>query len=110
VKKQQINIDCERCRFAGCSGEDPHVFYVRVDIEDEQSHQGTSALLECKVEPNAHYIRPLEIGGEAGAIDPDRLEQALETVAARRLCGNNRICPAEIVDIVKDIQDDPGPE
>ena len=108
LKKLQMRLDCEHCRFAGCNPDDSHAFYVRVVIEDEQAHNSASALIECKVEPQSHQVQLVELDGEAGAIDRERLERALEVVAEQRLCGNNRICPAEIVRIVEDIQNDNG--
>jgi len=104
LKKLQMRLDCEHCRFAGCNPDDPHAFYVRVAIEDERVHSSTSALIECTVEPQSHQLQLVELGSEAGAVDRERLEKALDVVAEQRLCGNNRICPAEIVRIVEDIQ------
>ena len=110
LKKLQMRLDCEHCRFAGCNPDDPNAFYVRVAIEDERAHNSASALIECKVEKQCHQLQLVELGSEAGAIDRDRLERALEVVAEQRLCGNNRICPAEIVRIVEDIQNDSDPD
>ena len=104
LKKLQMRLDCEHCRFAGCSPDDPNAFFVRVAIEDEQAGQSASALIECRVEPHSHRLQLVELGGEVDAIDRERLERALDVVAEQRLCGNNRICPAEIVRIVEDIQ------
>ncbi len=103
LKKQQISIYCEHCRFEGRKPDDPHTIYVQVEIEDEREHRNTSVLLECRVGPLCHQVQLAEID-EGSGIDRDRLARTLETVAEKRLCGNSRICPEEIVCIVDEIR------
>ena len=107
LNKWQIRIDCENCRFEGCSSGDPRTFFVRVNIEDELAQREASALLECKVEKQSHRVQLAELTGGNG-VDLDRLDRILEVVSEKRLCGNDRICPAEITRLVEGFQNDSG--
>ena len=107
LNKWQITIDCENCRFEGCNSGDPRAFFVRVNIQDKLAGQEASALLECRVEAQSHLVQLVELS-DGNGIDRDRLARILELVSEKRLCGNARICPAEIARMVGDIQNETG--
>jgi len=105
LSKLQITIACENCSFQGTSSNDPHAFFVRVGIKDEKNSRGSTAMIECRVDEHSHDVRLVDLDEDTG-IDRERLEEALKIVSEKRLCGNNRICPAEIVRIVEQIQNE----
>lgn len=107
LNKHNISIACENCSYQGVSSDDPHSFFVRVRIEDESSGQSSYAMVECHVDQDTHDIRLIDLD-EASGIDVERLRKALANVSASRVCGNKRICPAEIVRIVEQIQNGTG--
>lgn len=104
IEKRHIAIACEQCRFCredGCGG-----FDVEVPISDkEQGIQGL-ARIHCVTDESSHRVE-LESWQDADGtpLSPpedtsQRLGEALELVAQRRLCGNGKLCPQEIVRVV----------
>lgn len=105
LKQQGITIDCRHCCCAGtdgCGG-----FDVTVPLGDSESGISGMARLHCTVTPVCHHVelvewRDAEFHAMAGTtkVHP-RIAAALDFVAARRICGNQHICPARVVRVVE---------
>ena len=104
LKRHGVGIDCGRCRCAssdGCGG-----FDVVVPVSDSEADVAGTATLHCSVSPERHQVelgewhdadlRPVRPSAET----EQRILAALGHVAEHRVCGNRKICPAEVVRIV----------
>jgi hypothetical protein len=105
LKKCGVVVDCGRCEYASSISRGS--FEVTVPVSDTATGtEGTAKLLCCvsserhEVElkewndPGTHPIRPSpEI--------KQRLFAALDHVASHRICGNRKICPSEVVQMVE---------
>lgn len=107
VKKQDICVDCGHCRYAQ-AGQQPGSFDVVVPVRDIASGVEGLARLQCRVTPERHEVRLVDWRGmDERPLEPppglrDRLDEALAWVAEHRVCGNQQICPAEVVRIVQE--------
>ena len=96
-------MDCAHCQFSGgdgCGG-----FDVDVPIADERGDDTGTATLHCVVSKGKHGVTLTRwVDHEGRVIDPEqavqtRLATALGYVAEKRLCGNRKLCPSEVVSI-----------
>lgn len=104
LKKFDVVVTCENCRWRRT--DDTAHFEVEVPIADLQSDIQGIARLRCGIEPGRHTVellswrdatdRPLLPSGDTA----DRARAALDYVGEKRICGNRRICPPEVVQAV----------
>lgn len=102
IKKQGLVVSCENCRHVasdGCS------FDIAVPVRTEGA-AGT-ARLHCTISPDRHQIEFVcwdEAPSPAEAADRMRgqVSEVLGFIADQRLCGNDRICPMQVVRLVEE--------
>lgn len=105
LKKYGVFVDCERCEFASSDGRGS--FEVTVPLSDIATGTEGTAKLLCSVSSERHEVE-LKEWNDFGThpIRPTleiqkRLGAALAHVASHRICGNRKICPSKIVQIVE---------
>lgn len=106
LTKHGVTVRCEQCRFV--ASDQRGGFDVAVPIGASDCGVAGTARLHCIVAPEGHQValvewhdadrRPVEASDEVR----QRLTAALGFVAEQRICGNRRVCPAEIVRIVEE--------
>ena len=105
LQKNGIMVDCAHCSCA--SSDASGCFDVVVPISDAETGIIGNAKLHCVISAESHGVELVEWQGVGNCPDEsmqgirDRLLTALDFVADQRICGNSRICPAEVVRIVK---------
>ena len=80
-------------------------FDISVPVKNVQTSEVGEAKLSCKVTTQQHRVEFKSWCNQSGQITPSpsqqqRLLNILDQVAKQRICGNQHICPHEIVDIV----------
>lgn len=110
LRKHGVVVTCEQCRFVA---EDRHGgFEVVVPLHDDASGTAGSATLQCRVERDRHAVELahwVDATGQPAQMPDDsatRARAALAYVAERRVCGNRRLCPPQVVDVVARHSDD----
>lgn len=103
MEKFGIIVYCKQCRYLaqGETGE----FDISVPVKDMQTSEVGEANLCCKVTAQQHQVKFNSWSNQSGQITPSqnqqqRLLNTLDYVAKQCICGNQHICPHEIVDIV----------
>ena len=106
LKKHDIAVDCDRCRCVhsdGCGG-----FDVAVPVTDDRNGSAGEAILHCTVSADRHRVTltAWRDGAHKAVMASDetgrRVSATLAFVAENRVCGNRRICPSEVVRIVRE--------
>ena len=105
IKKDGCIVKCEHCQ---CVSHDGHGgFDVQVPIcADDNDITGT-ARLHCAVSAEHHRVELVDWkGADNQPVTPpkeiqQRLSAALEFVADHRVCGNQKICPSAVIEIVE---------
>lgn len=106
IKKQGIMVACERCELVRSDGSGG--FEITVPMKIEEASIDGFAKLHWAVVDGCHQIRLLEWSGNSRQPDEisdehrKRISEALDAIAEQRVCGNTRICPLEVVRIVKE--------
>lgn len=105
LKKCGVVVGCERCEIASSNGRGS--FEVMVPLSDIATGIKGTAKLLCSVTSEHHEVE-LKEWNDSGThpILPSseiqqRLGAALAHVANHRICGNRKICPSEVVQIVE---------
>ena len=105
LQKHDVMVDCDHCEFA--SSNVSGSFEITVPLEDLTTGTRSTAVLSCEVSANAHEIRfqgwkdKPDSSRMASDDLADRISSALDFVAQRRICGNAKICPSEVVAAVQ---------
>lgn len=105
LKKNDIEVDCKHCKFS--SSNDAGDFEVTVPIRDLESGISGQASLVCKVSSNSHYLKlgrwtdEFDQAIQASENIQQRLYDALDYVAEKKVCGNQGICPSDVMEFVK---------
>jgi hypothetical protein len=105
LKKHGITVDCERCKYT--SSDDRGGFDITVPIIDSETGVCGPAKLHCNVSAKQHAVELREWDDfkhqptEAIESLKQRVSDALGFVADRQVCGNLKICPAEVIRIVE---------
>jgi len=106
IVKNDVTVGCEHCSFSG--SEESDSFDVVVPIDADETGSIGLATLHCVVSADKHSVELTSWKDDGGqAISPSddvqlRLSAALQFVADQRFCGNEKICPSAVVDIVKE--------
>ncbi len=105
LKKNDIEVDCKHCQFS--SSNDDGDFKVLVPIRDLESGITGQASLVCQVSSNTHHLKldrwtdasnqPIKASENV----QQRLLEALDYVAVKKVCGNQAICPTDVVEFVE---------
>ena len=106
MRFDDVDLSCQGCVLR----EQPQIsdgsFYVRVPVEVDGCR--FEATLRCRVTEGGHEIELEMLTGEAGTVvEPDealeaKLMHAVERLADLRLCGNERLCPEQVIRMVHD--------
>lgn len=105
LKKFGVVVDCGRCEYASSNGRG--CFEVTVPLSDIATGTEGTAKLLCSVSSERHEVELKEWNDSAThRIRPSseiqqRLFAVLAHVANHRICGNRKICPSEVVQIVE---------
>ena len=106
MRFDDVDLSCQGCMMR----EQPQIadgsFYVRVPVVvDEHPFQAT---LRCRVTDSGHEIELEMVTDDAGgAVSPseeerEKLLRAVERLADIQLCGNERLCPDQVIQVVRD--------
>ena len=105
LTKHGLYIDCDHCKFnTGGKNKD---FVVIVPIRDESESSLGFATLKCVVKPDRHNIDLIQLVDSTGskirfsASAQQRLKKALDFIGKRKICGNQNICPSNVIDFVE---------
>ena len=105
LKKYGVVVDCGRCEYA--SSNSSGAFEVMVPLSDVATGTEGKATLRCFVSSERHEVELKEWNDsrtQPVCFSPEvqrRLSAALDHVAKHRICGNRKICPTEVVQIVE---------
>jgi hypothetical protein len=105
IKKHGIIVDCKHCEYT--SSDDPGAFDITVPIIDSETGVSGPARLHCSVSAKRHVVELLEWHDfnhhptESVESLRQRVSATLGFVADRQVCGNRKICPSEVVQIVE---------
>lgn len=101
MKKHGLVVQCEHCRHISSSG---CGFDITVPVRTDEA-AGT-ARLRCTIAPDCHRVefvcwdeepRP---AGYAEKIE-QQVSEVLDFIADQRLCGTERLCPLQVVQLVE---------
>jgi hypothetical protein len=104
LRKYGVGLSCEQCRFI--RGDSAGDFDIDVPVNMVDAGVAGTARLHCAVSGDGHQIelmRLLDASDRAIEPSPEALETlsaALQSVARHRICGNQHICPSDVVRIV----------
>jgi hypothetical protein len=104
LRKYGVEIACERCRLI--RGDSAGDFEIVVQVSMIDTGTAGTARLHCAVSGDRHQVELmalLDAGGRTFQPSPaamEKLSAALESVARHRICGNQHICPSDVVRIV----------
>lgn len=101
LRKQGLVVQCEHCRHISSDGGG---FDITVPVRNAEG-AGT-ARLHCTISPDSHRIEFVcwdEQPSPAEAAERIRAQvsEVLGFIAEQRLCGNDRICPLQVVQLVE---------
>ena len=105
LKKDGVVVACEQCEYASNDKRDS--FDVIVPLSDTETGLHGIARLRCTVSPSTHQVELNEWKGATGepvqtsAVMNKRVRGALSFIADHRVCGNQHICPSQVVEIVE---------
>ncbi len=101
IKKQGLVLHCENCRHVASDG---CGFDISVPVRDGEA-AGT-ARLHCTISPECHRVEfvcwdeepsPPEVARRIR----EQVSEVIGFIAEQRLCGNDRICPLQVVQLVE---------
>jgi hypothetical protein len=104
LSKQGISIDCDHCKLSKTHNNND--FEVLVPVIDEYENRSGLAALECIITPNKHQINLVQLtdpDGKEIRVSPktrERLQVTLNVIGKKKVCGNKKICPKEVINIV----------
>lgn len=105
LMKEKVRLDCESCRYCGDCGADS--FQLEVPIEDQLTGLKGNALIQCEVSDFGHRVTLVHFRDPAGnalVLNEDqnqRLGRLLHLIAEKKICGNEGLCPREVVERVR---------
>ncbi|MCU7830280.1 MAG: hypothetical protein KZQ85_14545 [Candidatus Thiodiazotropha sp. (ex Myrtea sp. 'scaly one' KF741663)] len=105
LKKDGCIVKCEHCQCVSNDGSGG--FDVKVPICSDKDGISGTARLHCVVSPEHHQVELMDWEDDEHhpVLPPNsvrqRLSSALNFVADHRVCGNQKICPLEIIQIVE---------
>ncbi|MCP4492035.1 MAG: hypothetical protein GY820_32725 [Gammaproteobacteria bacterium] len=103
--KNNINIDCNNCKYLSSTGDGG--FDIKVSVNDYETGFSGSAILSCNISDSRHRIDLKELIADRNSVPSSkpllsRLSRTIDTCAATGLCGNHNICPPELLRAIDD--------
>lgn len=101
-------IHCERCH-ALTSGFTEEGFTIEVPLEITSKTDRLTARIHCKIENHTHQLSLEGLFNESGSSmhltdrEQNLIESTLKQLGDSRLCGNAKICPQRIVELVAEL-------
>ncbi|MEW8508230.1 MAG: hypothetical protein AB2598_16165 [Candidatus Thiodiazotropha sp.] len=105
----ECRIHCEMCQLL-TDENDSRGFTIQVPVDVVSRNQHLLATIRCRIDAHSHQLTLQRITNAQGedvalsASETDRLSSVLKKVEDRRLCGNAKICPQRIAQLVSDLQ------
>ena len=105
VKKCGVELSCESCKYLRDSRDGG--FEIDVPVSMGEGGLSGMARLHCVVSNERHRVELVELlDAESRTVHPSsedlaQVSVALDFVGQHRICGNQRICPPEVVRVVK---------
>ncbi|MCB1733838.1 MAG: hypothetical protein H6981_09715 [Gammaproteobacteria bacterium] len=101
LRKDGLTLGCENCAFAGAA--DDGAFEVRVPVADQAGAFSGDARIRCEVSLHGHQLtlvslQQMQAGTPIPTRTSERVQGMLDQVAGYRVCGNEHVCPSEVVD------------
>lgn len=104
LKKHGMELHCNECKLRIC--DDSGNFDISVPLHDAESNLRGTAELSCHVSAENHRVELKQwVDNQEHPIEPatgdwQRVTKALEFVAEQRICGNRKVCPVDVVELV----------
>ncbi|MES9991471.1 MAG: hypothetical protein ABW098_05920 [Candidatus Thiodiazotropha sp.] len=108
MRISEYKIHCEMCQLLADES-DNRGFTIQVPIDIAAQKEHLSATIFCRIEPHSHHLTLQHLTntkGEEVALsesETGRLTSVLKRVEDSRLCGNAKICPQRIVQLVSEL-------
>ena len=105
LKKSDIEVQCAHCEYL--SSDKIGSFDITVPITDLTTGTCQLATLQCAVSTEEHRLKLLDWNLESDnttRVSDDfqrRMSAVLAFIAEHKICGNRKLCPAEVVEIVQ---------
>lgn len=101
IQKQGLVLHCENCRHVASDG---CGFDISVPVRNGDA-AGT-ARLHCTISPECHRVEFVCWDEEPSPADAaerirEQVSEVIGFIADQRLCGNDRICPLQVVQLVE---------
>lgn len=107
LHKDGVAVGCENCVFAGQS--DARSFDVRVPITEQAGAFSGDALIRCEIAPEGHRLTLVSLRQAQAEVPVSpqaraHVQNVLDQVASHRVCGNEHVCPSEVVTTCRRIE------
>lgn len=105
LRKCGVELFCEGCQYV--RGDQDGGFEITVPVAVGEGGPTGTARLHCVVSGERHRVELIELlGAESRAVHPspgelEQMSAVLDFVGRHRVCGNQRICPPDVVRVVK---------
>lgn len=105
MRISEYKIHCEMCHLL-TSEEGERGFTIQVPIGSAAHNEHLTATIICRIDSNSHTLTLQGLHDSTGLrvilsdAEKSKLTAVLKSVEERRLCGNAKICPQRIVQLV----------
>ena len=105
MRISEYRIHCEMCHLL-TSEEGERGFTIQVPIEIAAQNEHLTATIFCRIDSNSHTLTLNGLHDSTGQsvtlsdAEKSKLTAVLKSVEEKRLCGNAKICPQRIVQLV----------
>lgn len=105
LSKFGVEVCCQNCHCVAM--DEAGGFDIDVPVELGAAGHGGVARLHCSVSAEQHRIEFVDWVGDVpqqpqlSEEESQRVAEMLDYVAEKRICGNSRVCPSEVVRIVE---------
>ncbi|MES9988082.1 MAG: hypothetical protein AB2552_11170 [Candidatus Thiodiazotropha endolucinida] len=111
MRISEYRIHCEMCELLS-HRDGAHGFTVQVPIDTEsQQKERLIATIHCLINKQSHQLTLRGLNDSSGQVvnlskpENDKLASVLKSVEEDCLCGNAKICPQRIVELVSKLHD-----
>lgn len=108
MRISEYRVHCEMCHLLNSEAGDKG-FTIQVPIDSGSNSAHLTATILCQITAQAHHLRLLGLHDSKGQDvtlseeEEERLGSVLKKVEEKRLCGNAKICPQRIVQLVAEL-------